>query len=73
MVQVDAATLTRLEDVLLNKKGNVPLDLRFRALFMLKGVSEEQADDAVEIIAKGDQRRKCEVITLQLNFRHRIQ
>lgn len=39
-----------LSDCLLNKSGKVPLPARFRALFALKYIGDEQA---IEIIGKG--------------------
>lgn len=45
-----SAELTALEEVLLNTSGKVPLHRRFRALFALKSLKN---DDAVAIISKG--------------------
>ncbi|KAG5638711.1 deoxyhypusine hydroxylase [Sphagnurus paluster] len=45
-----ASELQSLEDCLLNKSGKVPLHTRFRALFTLKSLKNE---DAVRIIAAG--------------------
>ncbi|TFK24999.1 deoxyhypusine hydroxylase [Coprinopsis marcescibilis] len=50
MVAVSAAELKALEDCLLNVSGNVPLHVRFRALFTLKGL---KTDESVQIISKG--------------------
>ncbi|KAG5648330.1 deoxyhypusine hydroxylase [Asterophora parasitica] len=47
---VASADLKALEDSLLNKSGDVPLHTRFRALFTLKSLKNE---DAVRIIAAG--------------------
>jgi deoxyhypusine monooxygenase len=49
-LQVSPETLASLETTLLNKSGNVPLHKRFRALFTLKALKN---DDAVNIISKG--------------------
>jgi hypothetical protein len=49
-VSASASELQALEDTLLNSSGNVPLHNRFRALFTLKALKN---DDAVRIIAKG--------------------
>ena len=46
-----ALTLAALEASLLNTSGNVPLHNRFRALFTLKALKN---DDAVKIISKGE-------------------
>ena len=43
--------LAALEASLLNTSGNVPLHNRFRALFTLKALKN---DDAVKIISKGE-------------------
>ncbi|TBU47425.1 ARM repeat-containing protein [Dichomitus squalens] len=50
VAEVDPSTLGALEASLLNTSGNVPLHNRFRALFTLKALKN---DDAVNIIAKG--------------------
>jgi len=42
--------LKSLESVLLNRTGNAPLHKRFRALFTLKSLKNE---DAVRIISQG--------------------
>ncbi|OCH90913.1 ARM repeat-containing protein [Obba rivulosa] len=47
---VSESTLSALEASLLNVSGNVPLHKRFRALFTLKALKN---DEAVEIISKG--------------------
>lgn len=44
------STLSALETALLNTAGNVPLHNRFRALFTLKALKN---DEAVRIISKG--------------------
>ncbi|PFH53994.1 hypothetical protein AMATHDRAFT_53710 [Amanita thiersii Skay4041] len=49
-IQVTQQALQRLEDTLLNTPGNVLLHTRFRALFTLKALKNE---DAVKIISKG--------------------
>ena len=48
--QVDVKILQSLEAKLLNETGNVPLHDRFRALFALKALANDQA---VSIISKG--------------------
>ncbi|KAI0755229.1 ARM repeat-containing protein [Daedaleopsis nitida] len=50
VAELDPSTLTALEASLLNKTGNVPLHNRFRALFTLKSLKN---DDAVKVISKG--------------------
>ncbi|KAI0769893.1 ARM repeat-containing protein [Fomes fomentarius] len=50
VAEVDSSTLAALEAALLNKSGNVPLHNRFRALFTLKSLKN---DNAVTIISKG--------------------
>jgi hypothetical protein len=47
---ISPAELKALEDALLNTTGKVPLHDRFRALFALKSLKN---DDAVAIISKG--------------------
>ncbi|KAF5382513.1 hypothetical protein D9615_002915 [Tricholomella constricta] len=47
---INSSDLKALEDSLLNKSGNVALHTRFRALFTLKSLKNE---DAVRIIASG--------------------
>ncbi|KAJ3537862.1 hypothetical protein NMY22_g5417 [Coprinellus aureogranulatus] len=49
-VSVSQNELKALEDCLLNVSGKVPLHVRFRALFTLKGL---KSDEAVAIIGKG--------------------
>ncbi|KAK2465263.1 hypothetical protein APHAL10511_002617 [Amanita phalloides] len=49
-IQITPNDLQRLEDTLLNTLGNVSLHKRFRALFTLKALNN---DDAVRIISKG--------------------
>lgn len=49
-LQVPQETLASLEATLLNSSGSVPLHKRFRALFTLKALKN---DDAVNIICKG--------------------
>ncbi|ODQ81835.1 hypothetical protein BABINDRAFT_160066 [Babjeviella inositovora NRRL Y-12698] len=57
-VDVDAASLEQLRDILVNKSGDSSLALRFRALFNLKCIGEEfkqnreKANTAVEYIAE---------------------
>lgn len=50
ILQVSPEELTALEASLLNKSGDVPLHNRFRALFTLKALKN---DEAVGIISKG--------------------
>jgi len=50
MPTVSAAELKALEECLLNTSGKVPLHVRFRALFTLKGLKTEEA---VKIIGRG--------------------
>lgn len=50
VAEVDSSTLAALEAALLNKSGTVPLHNRFRALFTLKSLKN---DNAVTIISKG--------------------
>ncbi|KDQ62497.1 hypothetical protein JAAARDRAFT_30394 [Jaapia argillacea MUCL 33604] len=50
VAEIDHTTLHALEAALLNSSGNVPLHNRFRALFTLKALKNE---DAVRIISKG--------------------
>lgn len=50
--QVSQETLLALEESLLNTSGNVPLHNRFRSLFTLKALKN---DEAVRIISKGTQ------------------
>ncbi|KAF5372282.1 hypothetical protein D9757_009630 [Collybiopsis confluens] len=49
---ISADQLRALEDSLLNTSGNVPLHVRFRSLFTLKSLKNE---DAIQIISKGFQ------------------
>ncbi|KAF8349366.1 Deoxyhypusine hydroxylase [Amanita rubescens] len=49
VVQITTGSLQRLEDTLLNISGNVPLHKRFRALFTLKALKN---NDAIRIISK---------------------
>ncbi len=67
MFNVSQSDLGKLEAVLLNDSGNVPLHNRFRALFTLKALKSE---DAVHIISKGpvySQRRRqgCSLTVMQ--------
>ncbi|KAH9933204.1 ARM repeat-containing protein [Epithele typhae] len=50
VAEADPSTLSALEAALLNASGDVPLHNRFRALFTLKALKNE---DAVRIISKG--------------------
>lgn len=50
MVAVSQTELDNLESLLLNTSGKVPLHNRFRALFTLKSLKNE---DAIRIISKG--------------------
>ncbi|KAH9997950.1 deoxyhypusine hydroxylase, partial [Russula vinacea] len=52
MLNVSQSDLAHLEALLLNNSGNVPLHNRFRALFTLKALKNEEA---VRIISKGFQ------------------
>jgi deoxyhypusine monooxygenase len=47
---VSDAELNSLEAILLNKSGNVPLHKRFRALFTLKALKNDQA---IKVISEG--------------------
>jgi deoxyhypusine monooxygenase len=47
------SSLPALSNALLNRSGNVPLAVRFRALFALKALASEGNNHAVEIIAEG--------------------
>ena len=49
-IAVSPAELKTLEDCLCNSAGDVPLHTRFRALFTLKSLKNEEA---VGIISKG--------------------
>jgi len=49
----DPSALTRYADALLNRSGNTPLAVRFRALFALKALASEGTNEAVEIINEG--------------------
>jgi deoxyhypusine monooxygenase len=49
-ISVSQNELNALEECLLNVSGKVPLHVRFRALFTLKGLKSEEA---VTIIGKG--------------------
>lgn len=50
MVEISSSELQALEDSLLNKSGTVPLHNRFRALFTLKALKNEEA---IQIISEG--------------------
>lgn len=50
VLRVSPEELTKLEAALLNTSGSVPLHNRFRALFTLKALKN---DEAVRIISKG--------------------
>jgi deoxyhypusine monooxygenase len=49
-VQVTPAQMDTLKSTLLNTTGSTPLHERFRALFMLKAVNN---DEVVKIVAEG--------------------
>ena len=49
----DSSSLSSLADALLNRLGETPLAVRFRALFALKALASEGSTDAVDIIAEG--------------------
>ena len=49
-VQVTPAQMDSLKATLLNTSGSTPLHERFRALFMLKAVNNDQV---VEIVSEG--------------------
>lgn len=50
VADVSSSELIALENSLLNKSGNVPLHNRFRALFTLKALRN---DEAIRIISEG--------------------
>jgi deoxyhypusine monooxygenase len=52
-VDNDASSLSSLAAALLNKRGDVSLAVRFRALFALKALASEGNTEAVDIIAEG--------------------
>lgn len=52
-VDNDASSLSSLAAALLNKRGDVSLAVRFRALFALKALAAEGSTQAVDIIAEG--------------------
>lgn len=54
-VQVTPAQMDSLRATLLNTSGSTPLHERFRALFMLKAVNN---DEVVQIVSEGGS-RKC--------------
>ena len=49
-ITVTPAQMSSLESTLLNTSGKTPLHERFRALFMLKAVNN---DEVVKIVAEG--------------------
>jgi hypothetical protein len=49
----DPSSLVSLATALLNRSGNTPLAVRFRALFALKALASEGSNEAVNIIAQG--------------------
>ena len=51
VAEASSSTLAALEAALLNTSGNVPLHNRFRALFTLKALKN---DEVVDIISKGE-------------------
>jgi deoxyhypusine monooxygenase len=54
MTVEDPSTMKPLADALLNRSGNTPLAVRFRALFALKALASEGGTEAVDIIAEGN-------------------
>ena len=48
VAEVDSSSLSALEAALLNASGNVPLHNRFRALFTLKSLKNDDAEDTDE-------------------------
>lgn len=64
VAEASSSSLAALEAALLNSPGNVPLHNRFRALFTLKALKN---DEAVDIISKGGHARSviglCGVLT----------
>jgi deoxyhypusine monooxygenase len=59
------SSLSSYADALLNRSGNTPLAVRFRALFALKALAGEGNNKAVDIIAEGSPFPIC----LPLGFR----
>jgi deoxyhypusine monooxygenase len=53
MTVEDPSSLSSLATALLNRSGNTPLAVRFRALFALKALATEGNNGAVDIIAEG--------------------
>ena len=53
MTVEDQSSMQSLSNGLLNKSGNTPLSVRFRALFALKALAGEGSTEAVDIIAEG--------------------
>jgi deoxyhypusine monooxygenase len=53
MTVEDPSSLSSLATALLNRSGNTPLAVRFRALFALKALATEGSNEAVDIIAEG--------------------
>jgi len=53
MTVEDPSSLSSLGNALLNRSGETPLAVRFRALFALKALAGEGSKEAVDIIAQG--------------------
>ena len=66
---ITTTDLDTLRDSLLNTAGNVPLHTRFRALFTLKSLKNEEA---VQIICQGLQTMLTSRINPTLNKPHRF-
>ena len=49
----DPSSLSSYADALLNRSGNTPLAVRFRALFALKALASDGNNEAVDIISEG--------------------
>jgi deoxyhypusine monooxygenase len=58
-ITVTPAQMSSLESTLLNTSGQTPLHERFRALFMLKAVNN---DEVVKIVAEGTSPNHPELI-----------
>ena len=53
MTVEDPTSMSSYAEALLNRSGNTPLAVRFRALFALKSLASEGNNEAVDIIAEG--------------------
>ena len=53
MTVEESSSLVSYADALLDRSGNTPLAVRFRALFALKALASEGNNNAVDIIADG--------------------